>query len=291
MGMRKKIVLLGDSAVGKTSLIRRFVFDIFDDSYVATIGSKVTRKQLLIETPDKTVDLTLVIWDILGREGYRALHARTFAGVHGGLVIADMTRRETLRSLERYWIPLLFKVVENVPLVFVGNKNDLTHEFAFPPEDVREMAGRYNLGLGPSLPSSLSASYAASAKTGVNVESAFKALGHLILAPKGPEDPVRELYQSLIAVGVSRTSDKETAIGALDAIIVDFCEGFEDDRYAMSLLRQEIIRAGIDVRRPTRNGLIRLVEYLAEADSEVHEEKAVSRNKERRLGWATHARP
>ena len=67
---KRKIVLLGDSAVGKTSLVRRCVFDMYEDSYVTTIGSKVTRKELRIPRPDKTVMLTLMIWDILGREGY-----------------------------------------------------------------------------------------------------------------------------------------------------------------------------------------------------------------------------
>ncbi|UCG71122.1 MAG: GTP-binding protein, partial [Thermoplasmata archaeon] len=56
--MKKKIVLLGDSAVGKTSLIRRFVFDLFEDSYIATIGSKVTMKEMKIKRPNRNVDLT-----------------------------------------------------------------------------------------------------------------------------------------------------------------------------------------------------------------------------------------
>jgi GTPase SAR1 family protein len=77
--IKKKIVLLGDSAVGKTSLIRRYVFDQFEDSYIATIGTKVTRKELKIQRPHHSVDLTFVIWDLIGREGYHGLHARTFA--------------------------------------------------------------------------------------------------------------------------------------------------------------------------------------------------------------------
>src|SRR5207237_2201408 len=123
-GVKRKIVLLGDSAVGKTSLVRRYVFDLYEDSYVTTIGSKVTRKELRIQRPDKTVTLNMMIWDILGREGYTSLHARTFAGVHGAILVSDLTRGETLRSLEEYWIPLLFKVVDKVPLVFVCNKTD-----------------------------------------------------------------------------------------------------------------------------------------------------------------------
>ncbi|MFQ5911456.1 MAG: hypothetical protein ACE5IJ_12170 [Thermoplasmata archaeon] len=63
-----------------------------------------------------------------GREGYIAFHARTFSGVHGALLVADLTRKETLSSLELYRIPSLFRVVENVPLVPACSKSDLTDE-------------------------------------------------------------------------------------------------------------------------------------------------------------------
>ena len=56
---------------------------------MATIGSKVSRKELRIEGPHRTVDLTLMIWDIIGREGYHGLHPRTFVGVHGAILVAD----------------------------------------------------------------------------------------------------------------------------------------------------------------------------------------------------------
>ncbi|MFQ5884290.1 MAG: Rab family GTPase, partial [Thermoplasmata archaeon] len=181
MAVKKKIIMLGDTAVGKTSLVRRYVFDQFDDSYISTIGSKVTRKEITIPKDDKEMDLNLMIWDILGREGYTAIHARTFAGVHGAILVADFTRKETLSSLERYWIPLLFKVVEYVPLVFACNKSDLTDQFMFELDDMQEMAIRYNFGLEEALPERLSATYSTSAKVGDNVEKAFQSLGHMIL--------------------------------------------------------------------------------------------------------------
>ncbi len=290
MGVKKKVVVLGDSAVGKTSLIRRYVLDLFEDSYIATIGSKVTRKDLMIPTPDRTIDLTLMIWDLLGREGYAAFHSRTFAGVHGALLVADQTRKETLSSLERYWIPSLFKVVETVPLVFVCSKSDLVQDTAIGLKDMQEVASRYNVGIEQALSPPLETSYSTSAKTGENVERAFESLGHLVLSDGSLEDPVKELYESLVAMGISRAADKATLIGALDAIIVDFCERFEDDRLAMALLRQEIIRAGIDVRRPSKEGILKAVDYLAEAESEFWDEKTVLRNKVKRLSWARAAR-
>ena len=286
MVVKKKIVLLGDSAVGKTSLIRRFVFDQFEDSYIATIGSKVTMKELNLGRQVSTPKLTFMIWDIIGREGYHGLHARTFVGVHGAILVADLTRRETLQNLERYWVPFLFKVVEIVPLVFVCNKTDLTDEFEFDPDDLVEVAKKYNANVDVLLPSGLKSSYSTSAKTGGNVEHAFESLGHLIVSAKKIVDPINELYESLVALGIRRSSDMNTSVGALDTIILDFCDGFDDSRLSMLMLRQELARAAFDINNPTKDGVLRAVEYLAEAECEYKDENTVKANLERRLGWA-----
>ncbi len=284
MALKKKIALLGDSAVGKTSLIRRFVFDQFEDYYVSTVGTKATRKELKIPVEGEDIDLTLVIWDLIGREGYHALHARSFVGVNGAILVSDLTRRDTLDSLERYWIPSLFKVVESVPLVFACNKSDLKGDFEFQPEDMGKIASRYNAGFEKTLPKRLGMVYATSAKTGRSVESAFESIGHLVVSG-GTRDPLKELCESLVAIGVKRASDKSTPIGALDATIVDFCEGFKDTRLAMPILRQEVARAGIDIRSPSKEGILKLIEYLAEAETEFQDEKTVKENLGKRQKW------
>lgn len=286
MAVRKKIVLLGDSAVGKTSLIRRYVFDQFQDSYIITIGSKVTMKELVVKRPDRNVNLTFMIWDLIGREGYHALHARTFVGVHGALLVADLTRKETLENLEKYWIPFLYKVVDEVPLVFVCNKSDLKSEYEFEPDELVDIAKRYNGHLERVLPSGIKLSYSTSAKNGYNVEKSFESLGHLVLSVKELVDPVKELYQSLVAAGIRRATDKTKPIGALDEIIVDFCEGFKDSRMSMMILRQEFARTSLDIGNPTKNGIIRVVEYLAEAECEFKDEKTVLANLKRRMKLA-----
>lgn len=286
MAVKKKIVMLGDSAVGKTSLIRRFVFDKFDDAYISTIGSKVTKKEMAISKDGKETDLRLMIWDVLGREGYTATHSRTFAGVHGAILVCDMSRRETLKTLERYWIPLLFDVVEHVPLVFACNKNDLSGDYAFEQDDLIAVASRYNSGFKKELPANLTTCFSTSAKTGDNVETAFESLGHMVLAKEIPDDPIKDLYESLVAMGVHRQTDTGTPVGALDAIIVDFCDDFKDDRVAMSLLRQEIVRAGIDIRSPSKEGLLKVAEYLAEAGAEFQDEKTVLANRDKWMNLA-----
>ncbi len=285
MKIKKKIVLLGDSAVGKTSLIRRYVFNQFEDYYISTIGTKVTMKELTLPGPEEDIELTLIIWDLIGREGYSALHARSFVGVNGALLVVDLTRRETLNTLERYWIPSLFKVVESVPLVFASNKSDLKGRFEFKPEELNELAMKYNIGYDKILPKSLVTSYETSAKTGKNVENAFESLSYLLTSTEEVVDPVKDLYEALVATDTKRTFDKDLPISVLDAIIVDFCEGFEDSRLVMPILRQEIARAGIDIRSPSKEGILKLTEYLAETEAEFKDEKTISANFRRRLDW------
>jgi small GTP-binding protein len=286
MALKKKIVLLGDSAVGKTSLIRRFVFDQFEDSYIATIGSKVTRKEVKIRYRDEPVKLKFMIWDIIGRGGYTSLHARTFIGVKGAIIVSDLTRKETLNSLEQYWIPFLFKIVGHVPLVFACNKSDLKNEVKFEPKDLGDIAVRYNGKLDRYLPMGYESNYSTSAKDGGNVEKAFETLGHLIMSSNELVDPVKELYESIVAMGISRTTDNNSSIGVLDSVIMDFCSGFTDQRLAMTLLRQELTRASIDINNPTKEGVLRGVEYLAEAENEYKDEKLVVNNLKKRLEWA-----
>lgn len=282
MAIKKKVVMLGDSAVGKTSMVRRFVYDTFEDSYITTIGSKITTKEFILQKDDEKIEIKLVLWDILGRVGYNASHARMFAGADSAFLISDHTRKETLGSLERYWIPLLFEVVGNVPLVFAANKSDLKDQAAYDFSDMEEMASRYNYGMD-QLPSNLSTCYTTSAKTGDNVELAFETLGHLLMSNKTPQNPIKEIWESLVAEGVYRNADKKTLIGATDAIIVEFSAGFEDDKLAQSFISQEFVRAGLDVRAPSKAGLCKAVELLAEVESEYKDEKTVLKNRERRL--------
>jgi small GTP-binding protein len=286
LALKKKIVLLGDSAVGKTSLIRRYVFDQFEDSYIATIGSKVTRKEVKIRYHNEPVKLKFMIWDIIGRGGYTSLHARTFIGVKGAIIVSDLTRKETLNSLEQYWIPFLFKIVGHVPLVFACNKSDLKNDVHFEPKDLGDIAVRYNGKLDSYLPMGFESSYSTSAKDGSNVEKAFETLGHLILSSNELVDPVKELYESIVAMGISRTKDKNSPIGVLDSIIMDFCSGFSDQRLAMTLLRQEVTRASININNPDKAGILCAIEYLAEAENEYKDEKAVVENLKKRLEWA-----
>jgi small GTP-binding protein len=155
----KKLCLLGDGEVGKTSLIRRYVLDIFDDQYIQTFGAKVSKKVLDLED----VNLTLMIWDVLGQKTQKALHSTYYAGANGAFLVCDMTRPETLEHLE-HWVADLKDVSGNIPLIVIGNKCDL--EMRVDPLDLQRFAAQMGC---PAL--------LTSAKTGDNVQEAFQMLG------------------------------------------------------------------------------------------------------------------
>jgi small GTP-binding protein len=166
----KKICLLGDAAVGKTSLIRRYVYSSFDDKYITTIGTKVTKKSLVFKHPtqDMRVRISLLIWDILGQKEYSRLHPVYYQGAEGGLVVSDGTRPATLKNMEE-WAEGFQKTVGRVPLVFLINKSDLIDIATFDSSEAEAIARKYNSPL-----------YFTSAKTGDNVERSFLELGNTL---------------------------------------------------------------------------------------------------------------
>jgi small GTP-binding protein len=161
-----KICLFGDSAVGKTCLIRRFVENVFDDKYIMTLGTKVTKKVLAVKHPDgKITDLILVIWDIMGQKGFRKLlQDAYFDGAKGGIGVCDVTRQDTLEGLEE-WIESVYNITGRIPLVLLANKCDLKDLFTVDENDLKALSTKYNV---PYMYTS--------AKTGENVDNAFKKL-------------------------------------------------------------------------------------------------------------------
>lgn len=171
--MKVKVCFIGDAGVGKTSLIKRYVLDVFDDRYIATIGTKVTKKVVEAKAPGngETLRVMMLIWDIMGQKGFRELLREAyFFGAHGAIAVCDVTDRETLEEL-RYWIKALTDVAGDVPIVFVGNKADLENSAVIREDDIQSLASKYD-----------SPSFLASAKTGQKVETVFKSLAEKIVA-------------------------------------------------------------------------------------------------------------
>ncbi|UCG68812.1 MAG: GTP-binding protein [Thermoplasmata archaeon] len=167
--MKFKVCLIGEGAVGKTSLIRKFVHDIFEDRYITSIGMKATKKTVRLVHPqtDEPVEILLIIWDIMGQPAFRNLLGESyFFGANGILATCDITKRDTLYALQE-WVKVAFEASGEVPIVFLGNKCDLADEQEVFLGDIEVFASNYGNA----------SVFLSSAKTGENVESAFQKLG------------------------------------------------------------------------------------------------------------------
>ena len=249
----KKICVIGEAAVGKTSLIRRFVIDEFDDKYIATIGSKISKKTLHIKGDDSDANLKLMIQDITGRSSFAKIQKIAFEGAHGAFLVLDLTRRETLYSFD-IWLYSLYEVTGEIPVVVLANKCDLEPEFG--PDRIEELVKEYGFPY-----------YLTSAKTGENVNGAFNVLGEMMIKPwEGLKiKPKLEISKVLERRVEKEPGGKLTPLGVEDRIMARYCELLEDTDLAMTIWREQIKRAGVDFGNPTAEGLSKVADYLIKA--------------------------
>jgi small GTP-binding protein len=164
--MNAKLAVMGESGVGKTCLIRRFVLDEYEEAYVHTVGTRVNKVELQVpHGADVEVRMDMAIFDIGGETGFRDLVRETYYhGAHALMAVADGTRKETLSALKE-WIPAAIEITGDVPLYLVVNKKDLEQTSAVTDEEIRSLA------------ESFQAPYVhTSAQSGESVEDAFNAL-------------------------------------------------------------------------------------------------------------------
>ena len=172
--VKVKVCLVGDSGVGKSSLIRRYVLDMFDDAYVQTLGAKVTKKTVLLPVfnPRAPVEVVMTIWDVMGNAGFRELLKESyFFGCQGILAVCDATQRVTLEDLDG-WIDRAWDVAGDVPVHILVNKVDLEGP-SVEQDRVRAFSEAY-----------ASPYMFTSAKRGDNVLKAFEDLARRIVDPK-----------------------------------------------------------------------------------------------------------
>ncbi|UCG68913.1 MAG: GTP-binding protein [Thermoplasmata archaeon] len=168
-----KLCLVGEYAVGKTCLIRKYVFNEFSDGYISTLGAKVTKKRVSIQHPDtkEMVEVDLLIWDIMGQKGFRRLLQEAyFYGAQGIVAVCDNTRESTLSELES-WIDGIHHKTQEIPTVFLGNKCDLIDLQQIGLNELKSFSEGYE---SPG-------AYLTSAKTGFNVDLAYNILSSKIL--------------------------------------------------------------------------------------------------------------
>lgn len=163
-----KMVILGDGAVGKTSLIRRFIDKTFRDDYKSTIGVNLLTKKYQLT---KDVSVALNIWDLAGQRMFTSVRTRYLAGAQCGSLIYDVTRRETFESID-VWLKELEdtkKKVRGFAMILVGNKIDLPNRAVTTEE-------------GEAKAKALGIPYIeTSAKSGENVDKTFASLCYILI--------------------------------------------------------------------------------------------------------------
>ncbi|XP_042022818.1 ras-related protein Rab11D-like [Salvia splendens] len=136
-----KVVLIGDSAVGKSQILSRFSRNEFSLDSKATIGVEFQTRTLLIH--HKSVKAQ--IWDTAGQERYRAVTSAYYRGAVGAMLVYDITKRQTFDHIPRWLEELRAHADKNIVIMLIGNKTDLENQRAVPTEDAKEFAEKEGL--------------------------------------------------------------------------------------------------------------------------------------------------
>ena len=172
-----KIILLGDSGVGKTAIINRYCKSLFTDNLEPTVGMNFQQK--FIEINGDTIKLA--IWDTAGQEKFRTLTRQFYRNVDGAILVYDITEKNTLENLENIWIPeLISSVSSSVQMILVGNKSDLKDDPEYSSNIISTEEGMNCARKNATL------FVEASAKSSEGVKNAFEELVlRLIQMPRG----------------------------------------------------------------------------------------------------------
>lgn len=162
--IKKKVCLIGAYAVGKTSLVRKFVSGIFSDDYLTTVGVKIDQRTVSVDDRD----VKLMIWDLAGRDEFQTVRKSYLLGATGFLFVADGTRAETLDAV-REELEEIRESFSGMPSLLLINKSDLTDEWEVDDEMLAPFREE-NLEI-----------FTTSAKSGDHVEEAFDSLTRLML--------------------------------------------------------------------------------------------------------------
>eukprot|EP00727_Mastigamoeba_balamuthi_P004728 m51a1_g14253 putative ras-related protein rab-1a (203) ;mRNA; f:268906-270511 len=156
-----KLLLIGDSGVGKSCLLLRFADDTYTESYISTIG--VDFKIRTIELEGKTIKLQ--IWDTAGQERFRTITSSYYRGAHGIIVVYDVTDQISFNNVKQWLQEIERYACENVNKLLVGNKSDLTTKRVVEFQVAKDFAATLNI---PFIETS--------AKNATNVETAFMTM-------------------------------------------------------------------------------------------------------------------
>jgi small GTP-binding protein len=161
-----KVSVIGDYAVGKTSIIKRYMTDSFDEGYKATLGAAISS----FKTNVKDSDVSLQVWDLAGQTSFRRVRVQYLFGTDFAIVVFDLTRKDTLECVKE-WVKDVRQGAPEVLLFLVGNKADLKEDRIVKPVAAEKVGKSLNM-LGY---------LETSAKDGTNVRELFQTISEFLL--------------------------------------------------------------------------------------------------------------
>jgi len=231
----------------------------------------------MLNSKGDQVEMSLMIWDIIGQKGYRYSQATSFYNAKGAIMVCDLTRKETLDSIMGYWIPMVLRILGPIPIIFLGNKSDLENEREYGIEELEKVAESCEpFGYGRHV-------YLSSAMTGENVECAFRKLGDILL----------ESYVPIKLGTVLQLMDKDeiqTVKDALDHIMADFAEQFGKMEYATPFLQHQLKISKVNINDPTRASVELFINNLAVAEGLYKEAFRSDENRRKRMALLRYAK-
>ena len=162
-----KILLLGDSSVGKTCFLKRYIDDTFQDVYLSTIGFDYKYKCITLK---EGKNIKLQIWDTAGQERFRTIAKSYYKGAHGIILMYDVTDQKSFDSIKKWLEQIKEEAPKKVSVLLVANKIDIEKRI-ITKEDGENIAKSYDLDI-----------YESSAKDNINVSEAFEDLAEKINA-------------------------------------------------------------------------------------------------------------
>ena len=157
-----KILLLGDSEVGKSCFLMRYADNVFVDNYITTIGLDYKLKYVQLDSGQV---IKVQLWDTAGQDRYRTIAKNYYKGSHGILLLYDVTKTSSFENIREWIKDIREEVYEKAIIFLIGNKIDKKDQIKIKTEDAKKLAEEFNIPF-----------FEASAKSGENVDEIFKAL-------------------------------------------------------------------------------------------------------------------
>ena len=192
-----KVIIIGDTSVGKSNILTRYIKDEFSLNTKSTVGVELGIKFLKI----KNINAKIQIWDTAGQERYRAITSSYFKGSNGCFIVYDITNETSFDNIEKWYEQIQSETSKEIPIVLVGNKCDLENERKVPTEKAKDKAKNLKCAF-----------FETSALNGINIDKIFEELVNTIYektASKNEDDINIEFIKEDKAVNLNETKDEK----------------------------------------------------------------------------------